>query len=207
MMYSADPENKMIYIVRHGQTTGNKAKVLQGRGSNQPLNEAGIRQAGAVRDWFSEHQIHIDRVYTSPLLRAMQTAEIISEGMTAVTDERLLEMDYGPYEGMDLLNPAEEVKTFFSDFVNNPAPDGMEPLSAVIDRMGSFLQMIRPEADRANILISTHAIAMKGALEFLTPQSRGSYWSKYIGNCAMYAFSVKNGVFTVPAEVAIGPGT
>ena len=34
-------------------------------------------------------------------------------------------------------------------------------------------------------MISTHAIAMKGLLEYLTPESQGRYWSKYIGNCAV----------------------
>ena len=190
-------------MVRHGQTAGNKSKILQGRGSNHPLNEDGIRQAEAVREWFLEEQIQIDRVYSSPLRRALQTADIISGGIAAVTDERLLEMDYGPYEGMDLLNPAEEVKTFFSDFVNHPAPAGMEPLSAVTNRMGQFLNMIKQTAAEENILISTHAIAMKGALEFLTPMSNGGYWSKYIGNCAMYKIWIKNGEYTVPAEIQI----
>ena len=114
----------MIYIVRHGQTAGNKAKVHQGRGSNYSLNEEGIRQAETVRDWFLKQQISIDRVYSSSLIRAIQTAQIISGGMTTIQDERLLEMDYGLYDGMDLENPAAEVKTFFSDFVNNPAPEG-----------------------------------------------------------------------------------
>ena len=191
----------MIYLVRHGQTAGNRAKVLQGRGSDHPLNEEGIRQAEAVRKWVLEQQIRFARVYSSPLLRAMQTARIISGGMTAVTDERLLEMDYGPYEGMDLLNPAAEVKTFFSDFVNNPAPAGMEPLSAVVSRMGDFLNAIKPQTGEGDILISTHAIAMKGALEYLTPESRGGYWSRYIGNCAMYAFRLSDGAFTVPEPV------
>ena len=191
----------MIYIVRHGQTAGNKAKVLQGRGSNHPLNEEGVRQAEEVRKWFLEQQIQIDRVYTSPLLRAVQTARIISGGMTAAEDDRLLEMDYGLYEGMDLLKPADEVKTFFSDFVHNPAPDGMESLYSVIKRMGDFLNAIKSRIGEENILISTHAIAMKGALEFLTPTSKGRYWSKYIGNCAMYAFCLKDGKYTVPAEV------
>ena len=54
----------MIYIVRHGQTAGNKAKVLQGCGSNHPLNEEGIRQAEAVRKWILEQLIHFDILFT-----------------------------------------------------------------------------------------------------------------------------------------------
>ena len=52
-------------------------------------------------------------------------------------------MDYGPYEGMDLKNPAPEVMAFFMDFVNVPAPEGMEPLHEVVERLGSFIENIK----------------------------------------------------------------
>ena len=112
-------------------------------------------------------------------------------------------MDYGPYEGMDLRDPAPEVMTFFRDFVHNPAPEGMEPLNDVVSRLGEFLEEIKEEAEAENILISTHAIAMKGALEYLTPESKGSYWSKYIGNCAVYPAEVRDGKWTVPYELVM----
>ena len=108
-------------------------------------------------------------------------------------------MDYGPYEGSDLKNPAPEIIHFFSDFVKNPAPKGMEQLSHVVSRVGEFMEEIRNLS--GNILISTHAIAMKGILEYLTPGSNGSYWSKYIGNCAVYTVDNTNGIYSVPEEI------
>ena len=190
----------MIYIVRHGQTEKNKANVLQGR-SDVPLNEVGIRQAEDVRDRFRSLGIQFDKVYTSPLIRAVQTAKIIAEGASPMTEGRLIEMDYGPYEGMDLAQPAPEVMAFFQDFVHKPAPEGMEALSAVVTRLATFLEEIREEAVSQNILLSTHAIAMKGALEYLTPTSGGSYWSKYIGNCVVYTAEVgADGHWSIPQE-------
>ena len=190
----------MIYIVRHGQTEKNKANVLQGR-SDVPLNEVGIRQAEDVRDRFRSLGIQFDKVYTSPLIRAVQTAKIIAEGASPMIEGRLIEMDYGPYEGMDLAQPAPEVMAFFQDFVHISTPEGMEALSAVVARLGTFLEEIREEAVSQNILLSTHAIAMKGALEYLTPTSGGSYWSKYIGNCAVYMAEVgADGHWTIPQE-------
>ncbi|MBR3004963.1 MAG: histidine phosphatase family protein, partial [Lachnospiraceae bacterium] len=85
------------------------------------------------------------------------------------------------------------------DFVNNPAPDTMEQLPAVVDRLGEFLEEIK--GLKGNILISTHAIAMKGALEYLTPDSNGSYWSKYIGNCAVYSAENDENGIGVPEEL------
>lgn len=204
----------MIYIIRHGQTEMNQANVLQGR-SDHPLNETGKEQARMAGEWFRKNGITFDRIYSSPLIRAVQTACFVSEGkgqrgsekdlirgdLKPVTDERLIEMDYGPYEGMSLKDPAPEVLAFFMDFQNTPAPEGMEPLEEVVRRSGEFLEAIKKEAETETILISTHAIAMKGLLEYLTPMSKGGYWSKYIGNCAVYTARVENGDYTVPEEL------
>lgn len=190
----------MLYIIRHGQTELNNKNLMQGR-SDHPLNEAGAAQADEAAARFKSLGISIDKVYSSPLIRAVQTAARIVPGAAAVIDDRLIEMDYGPYEGMDLTDPAPEVMEFFRDFVNVPAPQGMEPLSAVVSRLGSLLEDIREEAASSEVLLSTHAIAMKGALEYLTPGSGGSYWSRYIGNCEVYCCDVKDGSYTVPVPL------
>lgn len=190
----------MIYIIRHGQTEGNVAKQLQGR-RDIPLNETGVGQAQAAAEALRDAGVQFTRVYTSPLVRAAHTGSIVAAGVEQTVDERLIEMDYGPYEGMSLADPAPEVLTFFKDFAHNPAPDGMEPLQSVVDRLGSFLEEISGIAMHENVLVSTHAIAMKGALEYLTPDSGGKYWSTYIGNCAVYVSEVNaDGTWSIPRE-------
>lgn len=190
----------MIYIIRHGQTELNQANVLQGR-SNHPLNENGIGQAEETGKKLAECGIVFSHVFSSPLKRAVRTAELAAPGVPIITDERLIEMDYGPYEGLDLKSPPPEILTFFSDFVHNPAPEGMEQLSDVVARTAAFIEEIKDLP--GNILISTHAIAMKGILEYLTPKSEGSYWSKYIGNCAVYAAENRDGHVGVPEEISL----
>ena len=197
----------MIYIIRHGQTSMNKARVLQGRSSNAPLNETGEIQAEETAKWFAANGISFDEVWSSPLGRAMQTARIIAGDVPVRTDERLIEMDYGPFEGAGLSDPPPEIIEFFSDFVNNPAPAGMEPLADVVERSGSFLEDISSQWKDKTVLISTHAIAMKGVLEYLTPDSCGAYWRKFIGNCAVYSFDIlEDGGFSVPECVYPGAG-
>ena len=188
----------MIYIIRHGQTELNNRSVLQGR-SDHPLNETGIAQAESAVQKLQEQGVTFDRVFSSPLTRAIQTARIVAPGLEPVVDERLIEMDYGPFEGADLTHPAPELATFFKDFVHNPAPEGMEPLASVVERAAAFIEDIRQLP--GNTLISTHAIAMKGILEALTPDSGGAYWSKYIGNCAVYAADNTSGRLGIPYEI------
>ena len=94
-----------IYIIRHGQTDLNKKHILQGR-VDEPLNEDGILQAKAAAALLDSLGVTIDQVWSSPLGRAQDTARIITgEDVPLRTDERLLEMDYGPYERLDLASP------------------------------------------------------------------------------------------------------
>ena len=190
----------MIYIIRHGQTEQNNRHLLAGRG-DYVLNDTGIQQARDAGEWLRERNIRFDTVYSSPLFRARHTAQLVAPGMEILVDERLIEMEFGPYEGMDLSDPTPEIVAFFSDFEHHPAPEGMEPLDQVTKRLGSFLEDLKKEAAEKNILLSTHAIAMKGALSYLTPPGRESFWSKSIQNCAIYTTKLVNGAYTEPVQI------
>lgn len=193
-----------IWFVRHGETAKNRDRLLQGR-SDAPLNEAGIEQAGMARRFFMDKGVEFDRVISSPLRRAMQTARIITDGsngnekLEIQTDDRLLEMDYGPYEGTSLEHPSPEIIHFFSDFVHNPAPEGMESLAHVTGRMGDFLEDLK-ETDAESVLLATHAIALKGALEYLTPESDGQWWSRFISTCAVFSTEYDGKEYSLPVE-------
>lgn len=192
----------MFFIVRHGQTNLNREKLLQGR-SNLKLNDTGRKQAKRISAYFVKHGISFTRVYSSPLDRALETARIIvGKDAEIITDERLLEMDYGPYEGVHLEDPPKELTAFLEDLAHNPAPEGMEELSSVVGRLGSFMDSIAHE-NTGNVLITTHALAMKGALEYLAPNSHGDYWMKFIRNCGVYQTDFVDGRYTVPKELVI----
>ena len=89
-----------LYLVRHGETDWNAADRLLSR-TDQPLNARGLHQAEALAVELAA--IHWDRAFTSPLVRASRTAEILLGAGAAppplMTDDRLREMDFGPYEG------------------------------------------------------------------------------------------------------------
>ena len=72
-------------MIRHGKTELNKANVLQGR-SNYPLNDEGIRQAEDAAKMLES--IDFDHVYSSPMIRAVQTAEIVAPDKEIRLDDR-----------------------------------------------------------------------------------------------------------------------
>lgn len=90
----------MIYAVRHGQTEWNAINKILGR-TDIPLDSKGIEQAREAARSLKGRRI--DAFLCSPLLRTRQTADIISEvtGVPYSTDERLIEQDFGIFEGAD----------------------------------------------------------------------------------------------------------
>ena len=99
-----------IYLVRHGETEWNKKGILMGQ-SDSPLTETGIEQVKAT----AQELKHVDfaAVFSSDLLRAQRTAEIIKlERQLAVqTTKALRERTFGRYEGMSV----EEFEKIFKD--------------------------------------------------------------------------------------------
>ena len=90
----------MIYVVRHGETEWNAVNKVLGR-TDIPLNDEGIKQAHEIAR--SLKDIKIDIFLCSPLCRTRQTADAISDetGIRYTIDDRLIEQDYGRFEGVD----------------------------------------------------------------------------------------------------------
>lgn len=137
-----------IYIVRHGQTDYNLLGRIAGR-IDIPLNDKGKQNAYDVKKKLKD--IKFDKVYSSPLIRAYETAKIITN-LPIIKDKRIIERDNGELEG--------RLKSEIIDM-----PDFNDPnetkynIENIIDfkkRINDFLDDITKE-DCDNILIVTHA--------------------------------------------------
>ena len=76
----------MLYIIRHGETELNSKHVLQGRSDNE-LDSKGFDQSRKASDWLKKEGISFTKVYSSPLKRAVQTAECVAPGITEYLDK------------------------------------------------------------------------------------------------------------------------
>jgi broad specificity phosphatase PhoE len=87
-----------LFLVRHGETDWNNLRMLQGA-TDIPLNATGRKQAEVIRDTLRVRAI--DRVVSSPLKRAHETAEIIAQpyGLKVEIENGLIERSYGEFEG------------------------------------------------------------------------------------------------------------
>jgi broad specificity phosphatase PhoE len=89
----------VLLLARHGETDWNAEGRLQGH-TDRPLNDFGRRQAKELADRLAGEGA--DAIYTSDLVRAKETAEIVGErlGLTVVVDPDLREKDWGTWEGL-----------------------------------------------------------------------------------------------------------
>ena len=194
-----------LYFVRHGQTDWNKARKLQGQ-VDVPLNEFGEQLA--IKTAKGLKNITFDVCYTSPLLRARRTAELILEPQAGkvpiIEDDRIREMSFGVYEGKNLLH---EVPKTFHDGFNHPeryvVPEGGESFQEVLDRTADFLKEIshRPEYQETTILVTTHGAALAGILANIKEAGISNYWGVGVHkNCAVTEVLVSNGRFQIISE-------
>jgi broad specificity phosphatase PhoE len=97
----------VITLTRHGQTALNRGGRLQGR-VDAPLSDFGRAQARALADALASQPVA--RVVSSPLGRARATAEVIAarHGIGIEVDDRLIELDYGEWDGVALADVAVE---------------------------------------------------------------------------------------------------
>jgi phosphoserine phosphatase len=88
-----------LLLTRHGHTVRSEPDQYLGQSIVAPLSERGRADAQRLAERLA--QVRLDRVLTSPLERATETASICAAGRVAVEpDDRLKEMDYGAWEGM-----------------------------------------------------------------------------------------------------------
>lgn len=167
----------IIYLTRHGETEWNIEKRLQGRGDS-PLTKYGIQRAKELRDRIKN--IDIDVIYSSPIKRALNTANILrgNKNIDIVTDDRLMEMCFGDYEGkkIDIIqkeNPNWDIKLIMQGNVEICAPNG-ENLKEVRERIFKLMNKIIAENIGKSILIVTHGITLKALMYYFKDEDVNS---------------------------------
>jgi broad specificity phosphatase PhoE len=149
----------VIAFVRHGQTELNRGGRLQGR-IDAALSELGLRQAAALGRGFAGEPV--TRVCSSPLRRACDTAAAIARehGFDVDVDERLIELDYGEWDGLALADvPAGDWAAWRAD--PEFSPPGGERLIDVTARVSAFCASV---GDRGLVIAVSHVSPIKAAV-------------------------------------------
>lgn len=149
-----------LVLVRHGQTTHNKSKTIQGQMDTQ-LTELGRDQARLLRDYLERTGEKFNKIYSSDLSRAHETCQIIcNDKYTILKNQLLRERSFGVLQGTPLDNLREEAfkagfdESNFTQF----RPEGGETMEEVFERLVKFCkeELYPNVANDEAILIVTH---------------------------------------------------
>lgn len=189
-----------LYLIRHGETQWNKKRRVQGM-SDIPLNDYGRNLARQTAEGLKK--IHFDFAYTSPLVRAKETAEIILEGrnIPLYEESKIRELGFGAYEGICISGPdkspySAEFNKFFKDTANYVPAEGGEQIEEILERTGAFLQKLYQDESLQDktILISSHGAAMTALLNNIKGVfNPAEFWNRGVpANCAVTIVEVKD---------------
>lgn len=178
----------MLYIMRHGKTDWNEIHKLQGR-TDIPLNDEGRRMAKAAGKEYQD--IHLDICFCSPLIRARETAQLVLQGrdIPIVYDERLMEMSFGIYEGIEnsFQIPDCPINVFFQNPSQYAGAEGGESFDELFLRTGSFLKdRVAPLLkENKDILIVGHGAMNSSIICQIREIPLDRFWEAGIENCKL----------------------
>ncbi|MGL6236646.1 MAG: bifunctional RNase H/acid phosphatase [Segniliparus sp.] len=156
-----------LILVRHGETEASRVFRQCGR-SDLPLTATGMSQARAVARRIGSRDA-VAQVYSSPLLRTMQTATAVADalGLPVRTDERLIEMDFGEWEGLtgqEIQARDPELRDQWLSDPTTTAPGG-ESFAQVAARVGAFVDEVVEKHPGENIVLVSHVTPIKLTLK------------------------------------------
>ncbi|MEM7094329.1 MAG: histidine phosphatase family protein [Actinomycetota bacterium] len=176
----------MLILLRHGRTEANARGLLQGR-IDPALDDLGRAQAEAAATWLGS----VDRVISSPLQRAQQTAAAL--GVDVEIDERFIELDYGDWEGTPVRSvPAETWAQWRADL--DFRPPGGETLNELGARVREALEELVGAAERSDIVVVSHVSPMKAGVAWALGVDDSATWRTVLAQAAICRIAVMAGV-------------
>ena len=181
---------KRLYLLRHGQTEFNVKKLVQGR-CDSPLTDLGRQQARAAAAWLKAHGVVPDKVVSSPLGRAMDTAslvacELLGPDPAVESREGIIERCYGTFEE----GPHDALPTDVWDPGEDLVPFGGEGSRALQERMVDTLTDIMGVEGIETLLAVSHGSASRQFIKAAAPE--GFELPTKLPNCAIMIFDFED---------------
>lgn len=172
-----------IHLIRHGLTDANLAGRYIGNRTDLPLCPEGVRELKMITE--QKQYPYIEKLYSSPMLRAVQTAAIIYPGFEVNTVDMMTEYDFGEFEGK---SAAElEIMPSYLEWTSGKttAPEGGEDSNDFIKRLALGLNEI--VRDMMNEGVTNSAVIMHGGAIMMllaacaVPRKRSIEWTSEPG--------------------------
>jgi len=176
-----------VILVRHGETAWNQREVFRGR-ADVALNQRGREQAGALATALRDHKL--DAVCSSPLRRAVETAEAIAEphDISVETEESFVDFDYGCWQGLQHDEVQQRYPRLYHDWVERPHTvrmEGGESLRMVRRRAMNALRKVTERHPDETVVIVAHRVVNKVLLCAVLGLDNSHFWRIRQDTCAL----------------------
>ena len=182
-----------IILARHGETEWNIGEVFRGR-LDIELNQTGIKQAKLLAEYLSN--LKIDAIYSSPLKRALATAEIIAtyHKLNVEIAPGLIDFDYGKWQGLPHQEVKDKYKKLYAEWINSPEkvkiPAGGS-LNDVRKRATGVVDNVIAKYEGTVILVS-HRVVNKVLICALLGLDNSHFWNIRLDTCGITTFIYEN---------------
>lgn len=184
-----------IILVRHGQTEWNREERFRGR-VDIDLDETGVRQAEAAADKIARWDVAA--IYSSPLKRAMATAQIIAShlGLPVEPLDGIIDMDFGIWQGLSIGEARRRYGEFFDVWLHSPQrlkiPEG-ETLEDVQRRAVATIDDMVARHQNETVALVSHRVVCKVLLCHLLGVDNSHFWQVAQDNAAINLFELGEG--------------
>jgi probable phosphoglycerate mutase len=182
-----------IILVRHGETDWNVSEVFRGR-IDIELSETGLKQAELLAQYLGE--LKIAAVYSSPLKRALKTADMIADhqNLEAGITPGLIDFDFGEWQGLSHEVVKARHRELYAEWINNPQQVTMsrgECLNDVRLRATKVVNSIVDKYDGKVVLVA-HRVVNKVLICALLGLDNSHFWNIKQDTCGITTFSYEN---------------
>ncbi|WLR57273.1 histidine phosphatase family protein [Mesobacillus subterraneus] len=195
-----------LYVIRHGETKWNKEKRSQGR-LDSALTHKGIEDARSLGERLKD--IEFRQMISSPSSRTLETARLVKndEQIPLKTDDRLMEIDLGPWQGKTEAEVKELYPEAYDAYWNEPeayAGEGGETFLKVQSRLMEFLDDLERQGENGNVLIVTHGVVIKTLYLLCRDASINQLWDPpFIYGTSLTILTLRNGKRELQLEACI----
>jgi len=185
-----------VILVRHGETDWNVEQVFRGR-IDIELNETGIKQAELLAEYLSD--LKIEAIYSSPLKRALNTAEIIAgyHQLSVEIASGLTDFNFGEWQGLAHQEVKDKYRSLYAEWTENPhrvkIPSG-ESLNDVRNRARGVVDAVISKYEGTVALVS-HRVVNKVLICALLGLDNSHFWDIKQDMCGITTFTYENGRF------------
>ena len=188
-----------LYVVRHGATVWNKETRYQGQ-TDIPLSEEGEEQAERIAGRFTCEPI--TAVYSSPLMRALDTARVIARphGLEVGLLPGMLEIGFGDWEGKEYTHVREQYSEKLRNWIQDPLKHGIpngESLPALKERVEGALDKILSEHKEGHVVLVGHSGSIRMLFCSLLKMNLSAFWRIMQFNGGVNRIEFRNSIPTV----------